>query len=692
MSPAASARPRNKTRTPTGGGGGGGGTLTALFVVGNAASLTASDTAWRTLFQTTLGYTVTLRSYSATQDTAAYSVVVILPSVVDTGTFQGKYSTHTSPVLNLCGWSWAWWYAIAGDSSITFREGTAYVRSTHPANGGLAVGWHNISNTPAAADQIFQVVNVTGDKMPAGATVIQMGTASDFQYVTGIAFERSASLFGGRSTPSRWVMLGWQEPVAVNGLTAAAIDIVEGALSWLQSTTGTPPPPPPPPIGEPQSVFFPDAIPIWEGEIINSYRGQYEWIVQNDLKPSWWPWLDSYDRLGWWQLEEAGEGQYNFIDIEVRLQLAAARKGRHSLGIMTCLSYDYGTYIWHNGGSAYTFHGGVQVPQYIRDSIGGWQRGSAWFPDWNDPYYLSRWEALMMALGDEYRDDPRFGYMDIRGYGDFGEWHLFGLDDVVGGITDANARRIVDATVDAFRGADGKLSKFCLMLVAHDHALRHAVALDPKVGMRADGLGSYLGPSAGYAEPASHPARQKWTTAPFITEWIGDVSDLQTYYSRGLQNVYDYHISGLSGGNIEADPNVGSYPDYEESIKRSGYRVELREVQVGGASPGGTWSISSRWGNIGVNPPYDDWILKWELRSGGGAIVQSWNSTLNLKSILPGETTHLDGLVIPGGLATGVYELTLRIVDPVAYLDPMRLATEGRESDGRYSLGLISVS
>lgn len=445
--------------------------------------------------------------------------------------------------------------------------------------------------------------------------------------------------------------------------------------------------------GPGDTEFFPTILAVSGAEIVNPWRGQYEWIVENDLKPNSWPWMDSYDRLGWWQLED-GEGNYDFTDIERRLDFAAARKGRHSLAVMTALSYDYGSYIWHHGGSSASFNGGVQVPQYIRNNIDGWQRGGAWFPNWNHPYYLERWEALMMALGNAYRDDPRFGYIDIRGYGDFGEWHIYGLEDTVGTLSHDNGFRLVDATVDAFRGTDGLLKKYCLMLVPVDHALRYAVGLDPKVGLRADCLGSNGGPAVGYAEPSSHPARQKWTTAPMVTEWCGIPPDAISYndqYLNAWRDVDLFHISGFSGGNIEADSGQSQYWAYEGSIKRSGYRYELREVNVTDPVRGQAWNVNSRWGNVNVAPAYDAWAIRYELRS-GGVLRATWDSTLDLRSVLPGEVTHGDTFAVSSSLPLGTYELAVKVVDPTAYLDPLRLAISGRQGDGRYILGNVTVA
>ena len=44
---------------------------------------------------------------------------------------------------------------------------------------------------------------------------------------------------------------------------------------------------------------------------------------------------------------------------------------------------------------------------------------------WNNPAFLADWRGLMAALGARFDHDPRLGWVDIGGYGSYGEWHLY---------------------------------------------------------------------------------------------------------------------------------------------------------------------------------------------------------------------------------------------------------------------------
>ena len=63
-------------------------------------------------------------------------------------------------------------------------------------------------------------------------------------------------------------------------------------------------------------------------------------------------------------------------------------------------------------------------------------------PDWNNETFLARWEALWAELGKRYANDPRLGYVDVGGYGKYGEWWV---DGAALHITDANGLRMIKA-------------------------------------------------------------------------------------------------------------------------------------------------------------------------------------------------------------------------------------------------------
>ena len=57
-----------------------------------------------------------------------------------------------------------------------------------------------------------------------------------------------------------------------------------------------------------------------------------------------------------------------------------------------------------------------------------WNGYHAAVPVWDDPVYLQAAKDFAKALAEKYDGDPRIEYIDIRSFGEWGEWHAFHLD------------------------------------------------------------------------------------------------------------------------------------------------------------------------------------------------------------------------------------------------------------------------
>ena len=87
----------------------------------------------------------------------------------------------------------------------------------------------------------------------------------------------------------------------------------------------------------------------------------------------------------------------------------------------------------------------------------------------------------MKALAQRYGDDPRLGYVDIGGYGKYGEWHT---DGEGANGNPASIGRIIRAVHDSFP------KQHVLINAMNTEGTRQALALDPTIGVRMDCLGA----------------------------------------------------------------------------------------------------------------------------------------------------------------------------------------------------------
>ena len=83
--------------------------------------------------------------------------------------------------------------------------------------------------------------------------------------------------------------------------------------------------------------------------------------------------------------------------------------------------------------------------------------------------------------GVRMADDPRLGWVDMGGYGDWGEWHLSNQTGTP--ITHAHMDTIMKSVVTAFTKV------WTVAMTERAQWLNDAVAMSPKVGLRVDCLG-----------------------------------------------------------------------------------------------------------------------------------------------------------------------------------------------------------
>ena len=430
--------------------------------------------------------------------------------------------------------------------------------------------------------------------------------------------------------------------------------------------------------------FTPVMIPVSE-EIVNPDRGFFRWNG-NETAPV--PCVDNYQRYNWSVIEKE-EGVYDFSMIK-----AAAEKAKNDPDGRGTFSFGIRCVV-QGVDHAY--------PAYLDAKMGSWksEKMKCWVPDWNNAYFLERLDALVAAMGKEFNNDPRIGYVEIRSFGNWGEWHLSRFELPVAPVTEitpATIHQLIDSYVKAFP------DKQLIMLSDNAIGLEHAMSIENlkyPIGWRRDSWCHlvFLNLLKSTALPKTI---DRWKTAPVIFEAYGNSkNDL----SIAMTQVQKFHASSIGNGNI------GKWDEVSENgkdtiltcVKATGYRYVLRNVNCSSqVIAGKMFQIKSEWSNVGVAPIYTHWDVTYSLvEKLSGNIVWSAKSKLNLKTLLPSldvvSKMDLPVLVddqfeIPATLPKGKYNLELSVVDPTNYFTPLKLAIQGRKSNGAYPLGEVKVS
>ena len=365
-------------------------------------------------------------------------------------------------------------------------------------------------------------------------------------------------------------------------------------------------------------------IPMIDNDITNPDRGFYRWNG-NEMAP--YPSIDRYARYNW-TVFETSEGVYNFSSLYNEAAAAYADSdGRGTFGLaFRC--------VVEGVDHAY--------PAYLDTKMTSWYSNNkkCWIPDWNNPYFIARHDSLVANLGRAFNKDPRIGFIEIRTYGNWGEWHLSGFETQpapLTGITTATIQHIIDVFVKAFP------DKQLIMMSDNVGGLQYAMSktgLKYPIGWRRDSwCNSGFNNVSSTSSTAWPLAKDRWKTAPVIIEGYGNTG---MTYSLGLQQVIDYHISGIGNGNFGTGLSWSSMSTDAQltminSSKTAGYRYILRDVTTPSIFvPGQSVRFVANWSNVGVAPAYRNWAVKYRIvHPTTNALIWETTSKLNLRTLLP---------------------------------------------------------
>ena len=392
------------------------------------------------------------------------------------------------------------------------------------------------------------------------------------------------------------------------------------------------------------------------------------------------PSSSAYFRFYWSQIEPE-EGKIDFAMFD-ELLAHAKRAGQKLAFRIMCAgtSRDY-----------------MYVPQWLKDKgckgfeyqrLGGPKH---WVPDMDDPIFRDAHFRLIAEFGKRYDGHPEIDLLDIGSVGLWGEWHMSGTGVEVPSLE----MRL--AIIDAYCKAFPKTPK--VMLIGDLEGMKHATSNG--CGWRADCMGDMGGFSKtwNHMENSYPPqikksnAAEVWKNAPVAFEscwdmrkWKEEGWDIRYIYDYAL----DYHVSYHN--NKSARIPEGTRDEVERFLRKMGYRLVLRKMKhsktVAAGSP---LKVSMLWENVGVAPPYRDYLLAVRLTDTSGKEKIVFSDGKSIKGWLPGEVNVNGSFRLPEDAKSGKYELAVGIIDPVTSEPAIRLAIAGRDKDGWYPLSEMEV-
>jgi hypothetical protein len=384
----------------------------------------------------------------------------------------------------------------------------------------------------------------------------------------------------------------------------------------------------------------------------------------------------------YWDVLEPREGEFNWAMVDSVLAIVKARGQRLATRIMPA-------------------NGRPRIPDWYRETgAKGWEflaestqnagrSDPSWMPDHEDPLFEKYMGRLVKEFAKRYDGHPDIDHVDIGSYGHWGEWHLSFVAEKEAYSFDLK-KMIIDWYLEGFKKTP--------MVIPEDAEEGLIYATENGTGWRADCIGDYGPPNnwnlmTRYLQlPRAYPSvGEAWKTRPMVFEtcgtmesWLRAGRDIEYIYNVMLE----LHTSVLNNKSSAIPPEW--WPATEKFLKRMGYRFVIRLIRhEKWLEPGQTLTIEMDLDNIGVAPPYRDYIPKFEIRKAGGrlrkSVLVSQIPDWNVLKWLPGRHAISTKFQIPNDADPGRYLLYFSLNDPHTQKPVVKLAVSGRDAQNWYS-------
>ena len=378
-----------------------------------------------------------------------------------------------------------------------------------------------------------------------------------------------------------------------------------------------------------------------------------------------------------WEALEPERGKYRWDILDNALE--EARRHGQALAIRL-MPYDQGH----------------PLPEWYRNS--GARRanqptdkdGKIWQPDFADPLYMKYWGELVAAAGTRYDGHPYLDAVDISSVGYWGE----GWSDYMPAF--AVQKALIDIWVQAFKRTP--------LLMNFDQQEALAYGTQQGAGWRLDCLGDMRSQYwESWHRRWSHMLdfyplqvvragiQDVWQRSPVSLETCGVPGN---WWKQGwdvdyiLNQALRWHVSSV---NVKSTAIPSEWKkQFDEFQKKMGYRFILRRLEYPArVKAGATAPVSMWWVNAGVAPVYREYGLAiqfWSLNA--SAVVRT---EAEVRKWLPGDAVFDGNVHVPETLKAGTYRVRIALLDPRTEQPAIKLAIGGRQPDGWYDVGEITI-
>lgn len=387
----------------------------------------------------------------------------------------------------------------------------------------------------------------------------------------------------------------------------------------------------------------------------------YDWVEQKGREQGFYPDTEiAYFRILWKDFEKE-EGVYDFALTDEIFKKAKEKNQSVMLRLVP-----------------HTARENEDVPDWLRAKIPCPERpATARVKDSpTDPLFLKKFADAIEVLGNRYDGMDNFYAMDISLTGAWGEGHGY----------ENYPRKELEELINTYTRVFKKTH--LLGQICAPELVNFANKTRP-VGFRADGLGNGFHMEE-YFPKRIFEMRDVWKTAPvsfetfwYITEWKKQGWDIDEIIEQTLK----WHISSINAKSSSVPFEWKGKID--EWLKKMGYRFSIRLVEYPSVATAGDTLALELWiENSGVAPIYSALPFTLRLKNEDNEIT--FESGIDVRNWMPGDTIERPEIKLPDNLSGGIYSLECRLGG--GELPIVKFAMDAPVSDdGYYCLAKICI-
>jgi hypothetical protein len=278
--------------------------------------------------------------------------------------------------------------------------------------------------------------------------------------------------------------------------------------------------------------------------------------------------------------------------------------------------------------------------------------------------------------------------VDIGSVGLWGEWHNYCDPALMPG--DAARKNIIDLYYEAFPNTP-------LTALVDDKPNVLYANSKGRSAWRGDCWGNGPGPGVEWNHhkdsywPMVNLMPDGWKKGTVALEPCGTLGGYPTPPKTVVDDAISWHATFAQNKSNYIPANW--IPDIERLVMKLGFRLVLRNLNFDTVvETGSEISISMKWENLGIAPPYRDHRIAFRLRDENGENHAVTITEMSIRGWLPGEKGIIINYKLPPDLPEGNYDLEMGLVFHSSIEHTIPIANKGKTSDGWYTLGNLKVS